>query len=92
MYADHMAASRASEVLVAALRLPRRSRVRVVEELLVSLESLAPSVEQAWIVEAERRWAAIRAGREPVIDAAVVLREGDALARPARPATRRRAR
>ena len=46
-----------------ALRLPRRERARVVEELLSSLEEPADEVAASWATELERRSRDIAEGR-----------------------------
>jgi putative addiction module component (TIGR02574 family) len=54
---------RAAEIAKAAVKLPEKERVQVLEELLVSLEP-APDkdVDAAWAAEIERRSREIRAG------------------------------
>ena len=51
------------ELLAEALRLPRRERARVAEELLASLEEPADEVAAAWAAELERRSREVAEGR-----------------------------
>ena len=51
------------ELLVEALRLPRRERARVAAELLSSLEEPADEVAAAWATELERRSREVAEGR-----------------------------
>lgn len=51
------------ELLIEALRLPRRERARVVEELLSSLEEAEDDVAAAWAAELERRSRDVTEGR-----------------------------
>ena len=51
------------ELLVEALRLPRRERARVAEELLSSLEESDDEVGAAWAAELERRSQEVAEGR-----------------------------
>lgn len=54
---------RAQDILKAAVRLPEKERVHVVEELLVSLEPpMDKEVDAAWAAEVERRSREIKAG------------------------------
>jgi hypothetical protein len=58
------------------LKLPRQERARVAHELLLSLDGATDEeVERAWIEEAERRWARVKAGRAQLFDVDDVLRE-----------------
>jgi putative addiction module component (TIGR02574 family) len=56
------------EVLVEALRLSRRDRARVAEELLSSLEEPDDQVAAAWAVELERRSRDVAEGRVQTVD------------------------
>ena len=51
------------ELLAEALRLPRRERARVAEELLSSLEEPADDVAAAWATALERRSREVAEGR-----------------------------
>jgi putative addiction module component (TIGR02574 family) len=51
------------QLLAEALRLPRRERARVAEELLASLEESADEVAAAWATELERRSRDVAEGR-----------------------------
>lgn len=51
------------ELLAEALRLPRRERARVAEDLLSSLEEPADEVAVAWAAELERRSREVAEGR-----------------------------
>jgi putative addiction module component (TIGR02574 family) len=55
------------ELLAEALRLPRRDRARVVEELLSSLEEADEDVAAAWAEELERRSREVAEGRVQTI-------------------------
>ena len=55
---------RAADIVKAAVKLPEKERVQVLEELLVSLELPAEKdVDTAWAAEIERRSHEMRAGR-----------------------------
>ena len=55
------------ELLAEALRLPRRERAKVAQELLSSLEEPTDDVAAAWAAELERRSREIAEGRvQPV--------------------------
>lgn len=56
------------EVLVEALRLSRRDRARVAEELLSSLEEPDDQVAAAWAGELERRSRDVAEGRVQTVD------------------------
>jgi putative addiction module component (TIGR02574 family) len=56
------------DLLVEALRLPRRDRARVAEELLSSLEEPDDQVAVAWAGELERRSRDVAEGRVQTID------------------------
>ena len=51
------------DLVAEALRLPRRERARVAEELLSSLEEPADEVAAAWAMELERRSRDVAEGR-----------------------------
>jgi putative addiction module component (TIGR02574 family) len=51
------------DLVAEALRLPRRERARVAEELLSSLEEPSEEVAVAWATELERRSKAVAEGR-----------------------------
>ena len=51
------------DLVAEALRLPRRERARVAEELLSSLEEPADEVAAAWATELERRSRDVAEGR-----------------------------
>lgn len=51
------------DLLAEALRLPRRERARVAEELLSSLEEPADELAAAWAAELERRSRDVAEGR-----------------------------
>ena len=51
------------DLIAEALRLPRRERARVAEELLSSLEESADEVAAAWATELERRSRDVAEGR-----------------------------
>jgi putative addiction module component (TIGR02574 family) len=58
-----------------ALKLPPRSRAKLVERLLQSFESEAePDAEAAWIAEAQKRYEEIRAGASRTESEAEVFR------------------
>jgi putative addiction module component (TIGR02574 family) len=53
----------AKDIIKAAIELPKRDRVEVVEQLLVSLEPEGDEeVDAAWVVEVERRSRKIKEG------------------------------
>lgn len=54
-------------LLAEVLRLPRRERARVAEELLSSLEEPADEVAAAWAAELERRSQEVAEGRIPTV-------------------------
>ncbi len=56
------------ELLAEALRLPRRERARVAEELLSSLEETNEEVAAAWASELERRSREMAEGRVQATD------------------------
>ena len=56
------------DVLVEALRLSRRDRVRVAQELLSSLEEPDDRVAAAWAGELERRARDVAEGRVQTVD------------------------
>jgi putative addiction module component (TIGR02574 family) len=55
------------ELLAEALRLPRRERAKVVQELLSSLEEPGDDVAAAWATELERRSRDVAEGRVQTI-------------------------
>jgi len=56
------------DLLTQALRLPRRERARIAEELLSSLEETEEEVAAAWAAELERRSREAAEGRVPLED------------------------
>ena len=56
------------KLLAEAMRLPRRERARVAEELLSSLEESDEEVAAAWARELERRSGEIAEGRVQTVD------------------------
>lgn len=59
-----------------ALELPPRSRVRLAEKIIESIEEYCdPEIETAWDAEIERRVKGIRSGAEQGIRAAQVIKE-----------------
>ena len=65
-----------NEIEVAALNLQPRSRAKLAEKLLRSLDALSDSeVEAMWIEEAERRNAELDTGAEQTVPAEEVLRD-----------------
>ena len=56
------------ELLVEALRLPRRERARVAEQLLSSVEEPDDHVATAWAIELERRSRDVAEGRVQATD------------------------
>lgn len=53
----------AKEIVKAAVRLPERDRIELVEELLVSLESKADeNIDAAWAAEIEKRSRELKEG------------------------------
>ena len=64
------------EVLVDALELPTDERLAVAQELLASaMTAEEREIEEAWLVEAERRLADFEAGRTQAIPGDQVFRE-----------------
>jgi len=59
----HLVPVSTDELLAEVLRLPRQDRVRVAEELFVSLEEPDEDVAAAWAGELERRSRDLAAGR-----------------------------
>ena len=58
------------------LELPARSRVRLAERIMESVDDYAdPEVEAAWAAEIERRVDEIQSGADPGIPAAQVMKE-----------------
>ena len=65
-----------------ALKLPARSRARLAERLIMSLEEVAePLAEQAWLDEIERRSAELKVGKHTGIPARKVLKKARAALR-----------
>jgi putative addiction module component (TIGR02574 family) len=65
-----------------ALKLPARSRARLAERLITSLEEVAePHAEQAWFDEIERRSAELKSGKVTGISAGKVLKKARAALR-----------
>ena len=59
-----------------ALKLPARSRARLAERLIISLEEAADQhAEQAWLDEIERRSAELKGGKLTGIPAGKVLKK-----------------
>lgn len=62
------------------IRLPRKTRARLAQRLIESLDGPPdPGIEQLWIEEALRRSRDLRAGKRRVILAARVLRKARSL-------------
>jgi putative addiction module component (TIGR02574 family) len=54
----------AKEIVNAAIKLPERERLQIVEELLASLEpAIEEDVDAAWAVEIERRSRDVKEGK-----------------------------
>jgi putative addiction module component (TIGR02574 family) len=51
------------EIIELAMQLGPAERFKVAEELLLSVEDADPEIERCWLEEAERRFAAHRAGK-----------------------------
>jgi putative addiction module component (TIGR02574 family) len=65
-----------------ALKLPARSRARLAERLIMSLEeAVDPHAEQAWLDEIERRSAELKGGKLTGIPAGKVLKKARAALR-----------
>jgi putative addiction module component (TIGR02574 family) len=65
-----------------ALKLPARSRARLAERLIMSLEEAAdPHAEQAWLDEIERRSAELKDGKLAGIPVGKVLKKARAALR-----------
>jgi putative addiction module component (TIGR02574 family) len=60
-------------IVAEAERLPASDRIRLVEQLLVTLDKPDPKIDNAWAVESERRLDAYLAGGSEAVDAADVL-------------------
>ena len=69
-----MAAS-AKSILAQALKLSADERAALAESLILSLEKPDPSLDAAWLKEAEDRLAAYRSGELAAMDADQVFRE-----------------
>jgi putative addiction module component (TIGR02574 family) len=61
------------ELTTLATRLPPSERLKLVEQLLDSLDAPNPEVDRAWTAEAEERLAAYRRGEIKAIPLADVL-------------------
>ena len=65
-----------------ALKLPARSRARLAERLIMSLEGQAdPDAERAWLDETERRSAELKKGKVTGIPAGKVFKKARAALR-----------
>jgi putative addiction module component (TIGR02574 family) len=60
-------------IVAEAERLPAAERIRLVEQLLVTLDKPDLDIDTAWVVESERRLDAYLAGGAEAVDAADVL-------------------
>ena len=65
----------AKSILAEALKLPVNDRAALVENLILSLDKPDPSLDAAWLKEAEDRLAAYRSGDLAAIDAEQVFDE-----------------
>ena len=63
------------ELETEALKLPVSARAELAHRLIESLEGLGEDFEEAWIEEAERRYAAYQKGLITARDADAVFRE-----------------
>jgi hypothetical protein len=63
----------ARSIFAETLKWPVEQRVALIERLLASFEKTDPSVDLAWLIEAESRLAAYRAGELLAIDAEQAL-------------------
>ena len=62
-----------------ALKLPARSRARLAERLIMSLEKTEePEAEQEWLVEIERRSVELKSGKATGVPAAKVFKKARA--------------
>jgi putative addiction module component (TIGR02574 family) len=62
-----------------ALKLPRRQRARLAQQLISSLdEEVDPDPEKLWLAEAERRLAEIQSGKVASIPADTVMKKARA--------------
>lgn len=65
-----------NQIEVAALNLQPRSRAKLAEKLLKSLDALSDAeIEAMWVEEAERRNAELDTGAEQAVPAEEVLRD-----------------
>jgi putative addiction module component (TIGR02574 family) len=65
-----------------ALKLPARSRARLAERLIMSLEETEdPQAEREWLVEIERRSIDLKSGKAAGVPAAKVFRNARAALR-----------
>ncbi len=67
----------ALKICIEVLSLPREARAEIAHRLLVSLEDerSSPEIEDAWKVEAERRYKNVKSGKTTVRDAKRAVRE-----------------
>jgi putative addiction module component (TIGR02574 family) len=69
----------ARELESQALKLPRRQRARLAQQLISSLDQeVDPDVEKLWLAEAERRLAELKSGKAASIPAAAVMKKARA--------------
>ena len=54
------------------LRLPPIQRIRIVENILASLDKPDPAIERAWGLESDRRLAAYKNGKVKGINAEII--------------------
>jgi putative addiction module component (TIGR02574 family) len=65
-----------------ALKLPARSRARVAERLILSLEETAePQAERKWLLEIERRSVELKSGKVTGVPAGKVFKKARAALR-----------
>ena len=65
-----------------ALKLPARSRARLAERLITSLEETAePQAEREWLLEIERRSVELKSGKVKVVPAGEVFKKARAALR-----------
>ncbi len=65
-----------------ALKLPARSRARLAERLIMSLEETAePQAEREWLVEIERRSVELKSGKVRRVPAGKVIKKARAALR-----------
>ncbi len=62
--------------LVELLKLPAAQRIELAERLVASVGGFAsPEIENAWLGEADRRYAELKSGTESGISAATAIRD-----------------